>query len=189
MVLVMNLTTFAWDVYDGQIRTEEQCDDAQKKTRITQMPSLLEFLGYAFYFPGVMIGPSTRFVDYRKWAKNELYPPTKDSTSGSEKTKQIANGSSSNDLRPAPQGRIQAALTELAIGIFFMAIYSVFSAQWDYHRLIMPTAAGGVRDWVWWKRIAFANMAGLVARTKYYSVWTLTNVSGVFGSMKSRTRG
>jgi lysophospholipid acyltransferase len=46
MVLTMNLTTFAWDVYDGQIRTEDQCDAQQKMTRIAQMPDLVEFLGY-----------------------------------------------------------------------------------------------------------------------------------------------
>ena len=38
MVAVMNLTTFAWDCYDGQVRTEEQCDDSQKKSRITKVP-------------------------------------------------------------------------------------------------------------------------------------------------------
>lgn len=47
MVLTMNLTTFAWDCFDGQIRSVEECDEGQKKTRITQMPGLLEFFGYA----------------------------------------------------------------------------------------------------------------------------------------------
>lgn len=47
MVLTMNLTTFAWDVYDGQMRSEQECDEQQKGQRITEFPSLLEFLGYA----------------------------------------------------------------------------------------------------------------------------------------------
>lgn len=46
MVLTMNLTTFAWDCYDGQIRSEEQCDTSQKANRVTAMPTLLEFFGY-----------------------------------------------------------------------------------------------------------------------------------------------
>ena len=46
MVLTMNLTTFAWDCYDGQLRTEAECDATQKQSRIVEMPSLLEYFGY-----------------------------------------------------------------------------------------------------------------------------------------------
>lgn len=46
MVLCMNLTTFAWDCFDGQVRSEEECDSSQKQTRITSMPGLLPFFGY-----------------------------------------------------------------------------------------------------------------------------------------------
>ena len=46
MVLTMNLTTFAWDVYDGQMRTADECDEQQRGQRITEMPGILEFLGY-----------------------------------------------------------------------------------------------------------------------------------------------
>lgn len=185
MVLVMNLTTFAWDVYDGQIRSYEQCDDAQKKTRISKMPSLLEFLGYAFYFPGVMIGPSTRFSDYARWADNSIYPPTKGASAEVKEAEKQNSNSGRVDLqthntlttRQAPEGRVVASLTSLAVGIFFTAIFSLYGAAWDYHRLLAPVAEGGVRDWPIWKRIVFANVAGFVARTKYYGVWSLTNVS------------
>lgn len=47
MVLTMNLTSFAWSVHDGKNRTAEQCDDQQRSMRITEFPSILEFLGYA----------------------------------------------------------------------------------------------------------------------------------------------
>ena len=46
MVLCMNLTAFAWECYDGQMRTVDECDEAQRKDRITEMPSLLAFFGY-----------------------------------------------------------------------------------------------------------------------------------------------
>ncbi|KDN37996.1 MBOAT-domain-containing protein [Tilletiaria anomala UBC 951] len=178
MVLVMNLTTFAWDCYDGRQRSVEQCDDAQKKTRIAEMPSILEFLGYAFYFPGVMIGPSTRFADYKKWADGSLFPLSKSEKAKGENGKPVVsvNGNGpGHEPRPPPAGRVSAALTELGVGLVFMAIYSLYSAQWDYFRLITPVAEGGVREWAWWKRIAFANAAGFFARTKYYAVWSLTN--------------
>ena len=45
MVLVQNLSMFAWEVADGR-RKVEVLDATQQATRITQMPSLLAFLGY-----------------------------------------------------------------------------------------------------------------------------------------------
>lgn len=65
MVLVMKLTTFAWNVYDGrrpvEVRVVQTCrrhydtnrallkdlDKWQKEKRVVQYPSLLAFLGYA----------------------------------------------------------------------------------------------------------------------------------------------
>lgn len=46
MVLTMNLTTFAWDIFDGQMGTAEQCYEQKKGQLITEMPGLVEFLGY-----------------------------------------------------------------------------------------------------------------------------------------------
>jgi lysophospholipid acyltransferase len=63
MVLVMKLTTFAWNVHDGrrpaEVRarlfsrdsaTDERVKDLDKwqtTKRVTEFPSLLEFLGYS----------------------------------------------------------------------------------------------------------------------------------------------
>lgn len=162
MVAVMNLTTFAWDCYDGQIRTEQQCDDSQKKSRITKMPSLLEFLGYVFYFPGVLIGPSTRFVDYRAWSTGELFASPK----GKEKA--VAGGSHS-----LPRGRLFASIRELCVGIGFMAIYSVFAPAYSYEKLI--GLHGGLGHLTWYQKLGWIQVAGFMARTKYYGIWSLTD--------------
>jgi lysophospholipid acyltransferase len=45
MVLVMKLSTFAWNVYDGQQPTES-LDGYQRSTAIKELPGLLEFFGY-----------------------------------------------------------------------------------------------------------------------------------------------
>lgn len=47
MVLCMNLTSYAWSIHDGKNRKESDCDEQQKAMRITDDPSLVEFLGYA----------------------------------------------------------------------------------------------------------------------------------------------
>ncbi|SPC60598.1 related to ALE1 - broad-specificity lysophospholipid acyltransferase [Ustilago sp. UG-2017b] len=165
MVAVMNLSTFAWDCYDGQIRTQEQCDDAQKKSRITEMPSVLEFLGYAFYFPGVLIGPSTRFVDYRAWSTGQLFASPK----GKEKA--IATSGPGPDCYP--RGRIFASLCQLTAGLVFMAIYSVFAPAYSYEKLI--GLHGGLSHLAWYQKLIWMQIAGFMARTKYYGIWSLTD--------------
>ncbi|KAJ1033143.1 hypothetical protein NDA13_001141 [Ustilago tritici] len=163
MVAVMNLSTFAWDCYDGQIRTQEQCDDAQKKSRITEMPSVLEFLGYAFYFPGVLIGPSTRFVDYRAWSTGQLF--------ASPKGKEKAIATSGPDCYP--RGRIFASLRQLTAGLVFMAIYSVFAPAYSYKKLI--GLHSGLSHLAWYQKLIWMQIAGFMARTKYYGIWSLTD--------------
>ncbi|KAI0301858.1 MBOAT, membrane-bound O-acyltransferase family-domain-containing protein [Multifurca ochricompacta] len=63
MVLVMKLTTFAWNVWDGR-RPTEDLDKWQTKMRVTKFPSLLEFLGFSLYFPGVLVGPYLEYATY-----------------------------------------------------------------------------------------------------------------------------
>ncbi|GAC96833.1 endoplasmic reticulum protein [Pseudozyma hubeiensis SY62] len=160
MVAVMNLTTFAWDCYDGQVRTEEQCDESQRKSRITKMPGLLEFLGYAFYFPGVLIGPSTRFVDYRAWSTGKLF--------ASPKGKQPATA----PVR-LPRGRLSASLFQLSSGLAFMAIYTVFAPAYSYEKLI--GLHGGLSHLSPLRKLLWIQVAGFMARTKYYGIWSLTD--------------
>ncbi|CDR88121.1 related to ALE1-broad-specificity lysophospholipid acyltransferase [Sporisorium scitamineum] len=160
MVAVMNLTTFAWDCYDGQIRTAEQCDNSQKQSRITEMPSVLEFLGYAFYFPGVLIGPATRFCDYKAWSTGELYASPK----GKEKAVTAPS---------LPQGRLYASAISLFAGLGFMAIYSVFAPAYSYEKLIGLHGASG--HLAWYQKLLWIQVAGFMARTKYYGIWSLTD--------------
>jgi lysophospholipid acyltransferase len=47
MVLVMKLTTFAWNVYDGR-RPVDDLDKWQKTKRVVRYPTVFEFLGYAY---------------------------------------------------------------------------------------------------------------------------------------------
>lgn len=46
MVLCMKLIMFAWSVYDGQ-QPDSELDATQKATKISQVPGLVPFMGYA----------------------------------------------------------------------------------------------------------------------------------------------
>lgn len=157
MVLCMNLTSFAWSVHDGKNRTADQCDEQQRSMRITdaEFPSLLEFLGYAFYFPGVLVGPSTRYTDYRDWASGKIY-----------KTK---------DGNP-PSGRFLTGSIELLKGLAFMAVWATYSPRFFYEAFITPAGdPSSALQFGFSGRIAYVFVVGIVARFKYYGIWTLTN--------------
>lgn len=180
MVMVMNLTTFAWDCYDGQRRPVEELDAWQRKARITKMPSLLEFFGYVFYFPGVLIGPATRFVDYKAWADNKFYskPPP-----GPVPTHWGAKDAAKLELseEPAPKqsslppGRWARAAREVVQGLICTSLFMTLGGKYDYMLLTQPAQQGGVNNLSFGRRLIFIQVAGFFARTKYYGVWSLTD--------------
>ncbi|CAD6905391.1 unnamed protein product [Tilletia controversa] len=182
MVLCMNLTTFAWDVYDGQQRTDAQCDPQQRESRIVRFPSLLEFAGYVSYFPGVLIGPSTRFNDYIAWARGDLYVRARADDPAAAIAAQ-ERGTKNIKRTAPPQGRYPAAAKELLIGIAATALFSVFGATYTYGKLILPASQGGWSDQPLLVKIGLMQIAGLVARLKYYGIWSLTNGACVLSGL------
>lgn len=159
MVLVMNLTSFAWSCRDGQLVAIDTLDEVQKAVRITQMPSLLAFLGYCFYFPGVLVGPSTRFRDYELWSTGELYAPA---------------------TRP-PRGRWAESLREVGTALVSLVLMVGFSEPFSYDRLIR--ADDVLHTWPLWHRILFVQGAGLVARFRFYGVWSLSNAACILSGL------
>lgn len=180
MVMVMNLTTFAWDCYDGQRRPLAQLDAWQRKSRISAMPSLLEFFGYVFYFPGFLIGPATRFVDYQAWAEDRFYHPLPTTPVpqawGSEDASRLALSQESAPMQKSvPAGRWPRAARQVITGFIFTGLFLFSGSKYDYMRLTKPVAAGGVSDLPFGRRMLFIQLAGFMARTKYYGVWSLTD--------------
>ncbi|CAG8532052.1 9767_t:CDS:10 [Ambispora gerdemannii] len=72
MILVIKLTTFAFSVYDGQ-KPIKELTPYQRNKRIVVLPSLLEFLGYVFFFGGFLVGPAFEFMDYRQFITMGMY--------------------------------------------------------------------------------------------------------------------
>ncbi|WFD32310.1 hypothetical protein MSPP1_003355 [Malassezia sp. CBS 17886] len=159
MVLCMNLTTFAWDCYDGQMRTEAECDAAQKLSRIPRMPSMLAFLGYCFYFPGVLVGPSTRFRDYEAWADGDLYRPA---------------------LSPPP-GRFRVAGGDIVFALAALATQAALSERYSYQRL--ADAADPVQRLSLGHRIVYVQLCGIIARTRYFGVWSLSDAACILSGL------
>lgn len=56
-----------------------------------------------------------------------------------------------------------------------MGLFAIFGGSYGFERLVYPVSDGGIQEWSLFKKIAFTQLAGLIARTKYYGIWSLTN--------------
>ncbi|PPR03997.1 hypothetical protein CVT24_010490 [Panaeolus cyanescens] len=161
MVLTMKLTTFAWNVYDGR-RKAEELDKWQLSKRITEYPSLLEFLGYSFYFPGILVGP---YLDYPEYVEliNE--------TAFQHKTVQSVVKSG----RRLPPGRKRAAYTRMIFGLFYLGVFVFLSPKYNFSVCMDPE----FQKKSLLTRIALFQLSGPVERSKYYAIWTLTEGASI----------
>ncbi|KAG9014403.1 lysophospholipid acyltransferase [Tulasnella sp. 427] len=161
MVLTMKLTTFAWNVYDGQEKLES-LDESQKETRIPKLPSLLEFFGYVFYFPAFLIGPSLTFSDYMALIDETLY--------------EGAAPASPNSSKRVPVGRKRVAYQKLVLGVSCIAFYALYGGQFNY----AVTAADWYVTKPFWYRFLYTQVMGLLQRVRYYGAWSLTEGGCIF---------
>ncbi|WWC89239.1 uncharacterized protein L201_004158 [Kwoniella dendrophila CBS 6074] len=160
MVLAMKLTTFAWNIHDGKQRTED-LDAGQIETRLTKLPSPLAFLGYCLFFPAILPGPSFDYATYDSLVHHTIYrvPPPGSTVEQAKAAK-----------KRLPYGRKRVAYLHLVIGLVFLGIYASYGTKFAYSRILTV-------DWYKWsllQRLGFVQLAGFLARTKYYAVWSLS---------------
>ncbi|KAF8121319.1 MBOAT, membrane-bound O-acyltransferase family-domain-containing protein [Boletus edulis] len=159
MILAMKLTTFAWNVCDGQ-RPEEDLDEWQFQKRITKYPTLLAFLGYSFYFPSILYGPNLDYVAYTSLINGTLFNSV-------EPTEPMQ--------RATPDGRKRAACRKMLEGLVFLSLFTVLSPSYNYTITLTPWFA---RQSLLY-RIAVFQFYGFVERFKFYAIWTLTEGANI----------
>ncbi|KAK9897212.1 MBOAT-domain-containing protein [Cystobasidium minutum MCA 4210] len=149
MVLVMKLTLFAWNAYDGG-RPLTELDRIQARDRLEEIPGLLPFLGYCFFFPSVLAGPNFPYQAYAAYVDRSLFA--------------TADKEGPHNL---PRGRWRKATKRIAIASFYLAIYAVFGGKYSFVRLLEPAS----ERHSFWYNLLFVEIAGFMCRTKYYAVW------------------
>lgn len=193
MVLVMNLTTFAWNVHDGRRKIEvsarkpvaramkltsrsstlgrKRLDSSMSPARSPSSatgalpsPSLASWTESSFFFPAMLIGPSVDYATYDSLVTGTIYKTAPPGT-GAEQEKAAK--------RRTPYGRRRVAYLHFVIGLAFLGVYAVYGGRGSYARILGP-------DWMKWgilTKFGFVQFAGFIARTKYYAVWSLSEVS------------
>ena len=160
MVLVMKLTGFCWNVYDGR-REQEGLADFQRERALLQLPSLLDFAGYVLFFPSLFAGPSFDFVDYRRWIETTMFeiPPGTDHKSAPRTRKQ----------RKIPRSGTPATM-KAVVGLIWIFMFLKFSAWYNTELII----GDEYMKYGFLRRIWILEMLGFATRMKYYGVWYLT---------------
>ncbi|PCH41333.1 MBOAT-domain-containing protein [Wolfiporia cocos MD-104 SS10] len=165
MVLTMKLTTFAFNVLDGR-RPAGELDEWQTEKRIVEYPSLLAFLGYAFWFPGFLVGPSLEYANYDTLIHGTLFKAL-------ENDKEHAKSIRQRKL--IPKGRKRVAYRRMLYGLIFLGAYVTFGGSYNIGVV--------VQDWFakrsLFYRIGYLQICGFFERTKYYAVWTLTEGAAI----------
>lgn len=160
MVLVMKLTAFCWNVYDGT-QPESTLDDYQKDRALRELPSLLDYAAYVLFFPALMVGPAFDYVDYRRWIETTMFelPPGTDPAKAPPTRKQ----------RKIPRSGTPATW-KAVYGLLWILAYLQLSGWYNGAVLLgdKSTSHGLLR------RIFMLHMLGVATRTKYYGVWSLT---------------
>ncbi|KAL0064745.1 Lysophospholipid acyltransferase [Marasmius tenuissimus] len=159
MVLVMKLTTYAWNVFDGR-RKKEDLDAWQLANCITEYPSLVEFLGYCFYFPGFLVGPYLIWSDYMSLVHENVFKDQK------------IKGSKGRNLA---DGRKRVGYRKMFMGLAFLGTYVVFGGQYNYTVIL----TSGFAKKTLLERIASLQLYGTMERCKYYALWTLTEGASI----------
>ncbi|KAI6035589.1 MBOAT, membrane-bound O-acyltransferase family-domain-containing protein [Pisolithus orientalis] len=160
MVLTMKLTTFAWNVWDGR-RPAEDLDKWQLQKRVTKYPSLLEFLGFSLYFPGILVGPYIDYASYSSLIDGSLFKAHPEPKKASR--------------RIIPNGRKRVAYRKMVVGLLFLGAFVVLGPKFHFGIALTPWFLNqGLL-----KRIVIFQFCGFIERCKFYAVWTLTEGASI----------
>ncbi|PJF19873.1 Lysophospholipid acyltransferase [Paramicrosporidium saccamoebae] len=181
MMMVMKLTSFAFDMHDARrwsmrrpsrpVPTTEDItkappsektskgpivEPASKFAVIRKYPTVLEFLGYALLFPGLLAGPVVPFYEYRTFINGTYF-------AGIDVT------------RNALTGRKRRALYLFIVAcsslVMYVCLKPLFEPSYMFHPDFMSRP--------WWYRALYVHMSNLVFRSKYYFAWMMAEGSYV----------
>jgi len=169
MVLVMKLTAFCWNVHDGRL-PDEELEDIQRDRALKELPNLLDYAGYVFFFPSLMVGPAFDFVEYTRWLETTMFdvPPGTDPSKAPKTRKK----------RRIPRSGTPATVKAVK-GVLWIVAFLKFSG-WFYSDLVIGTES---LKYGLLHRIFNLHMLGFATRCKYYGVWFLAEGSCILSGI------
>lgn len=155
MVLVMKLSAFGWNVYDGK---QELAPSEYTQARVIKRhPNLLPFAGYVFFYPSLLTGPAFDYVDYDKFIHLTLFDDVPE------------------DKRPGKRKRrIPRSGKQATMKVVQGLLWAVLFIEAPKH-VSLDYVLGGkfLEEHNFIYRIFYLWILGISHRLKYYVIWTL----------------
>jgi lysophospholipid acyltransferase len=169
MVMVMKLNAFCWNVWDGK-QKQSELTDAQKERMLTGLPALLDYAGFVAFFPSLMAGPAFDYVDYHRWLNTSMFdlPPGTDPLKAPPTRKK----------RKIPRSATPA-MWKMASGLGWIFLFLQLS-KYASPAFILSDE---YMEYNFIMRVYFLYLMNVVARTKYYGVWSLTEGSCILSGI------
>ncbi|KAI1812860.1 MBOAT family protein [Poronia punctata] len=169
MVLVMKLSAFAWNVFDGTL-PDDQLSDYQKERRIVKLPGFLDYAGYVLFFPSLFAGPAFDYNEYRGWVDCSMFdlPATIDP----------AKKPLTRKKRKIPRSGTPA-MWKMGSGLLWILAFLNLS-KWYSPDVIFTDK---FLTYGFLRRVVVLHLVGFTTRTKYYGVWFLAEGSCILAGL------
>ncbi|KAF9689385.1 hypothetical protein SADUNF_Sadunf01G0086800 [Salix dunnii] len=152
MVLTLKVISCSMSYNDGLLK-EEELRETQKKNRLIELPSFIEYVGYCLCCGSHFAGPVFEIKDYLEWTERKgIWASTE-------------KGPAPSAFGPTIQALLQAAVC--------MALYVYLIPQYNISGLSGPA----YQEWGFWKRLSYQYMSGFTARWKYYFIWSISEAA------------
>ncbi|XP_046574598.1 lysophospholipid acyltransferase 2-like [Haliotis rubra] len=174
MIMVQKLTSLAFSVHDGTVKSEEELSADQKSQAVRSMPGLLSFYSYLFSFHGIMCGPMAFYSDYIAFIDGRNF---------SEPTKPSSVNGKSDKLPEETEDIFQTdkVVLEKFCITAFIGFLMVFVTPHLYNLNGLTSAAFYEMSFL--GRHIYLLVSMTFARCKYYFAWklgeTVNNAAGL----------
>ncbi|XP_048581170.1 lysophospholipid acyltransferase 5-like [Nematostella vectensis] len=155
-ILCLRLMGLAWDYYDGNNINNNEVSEDMKTTMIHQPPSLLEMLGYSYFFGSFLVGPQFPIRKYLSMVEGNLID--KDI---SERT-------------CVPEG-----LRRLFLGLFYGVSFAILSPFFGAQHFLTPW----FEEISFFRRMWFITWFGKVLWFKYLALFLVSEGSCIIAGL------
>ena len=160
MINVAKYSSFAFSYDDGGKDPKEIRSAHLKKERIVEMPTLLEFASYIYFYPTFIVGPYIEYTDFINFIDlKDCY------------------ANLTNNLGYV----FYQGFEKFFLALFFVGFFAFFGDK--YPMVVVSQADFREKYPSFWGRILYMYLCGPVARAKYYVAWLLTYSSLIFSGM------
>ncbi|KAJ3037357.1 lysophospholipid acyltransferase, partial [Rhizoclosmatium hyalinum] len=149
MVAVQKMATFAWSVHDGT-RPNRELSKTQQSLKLAHIPSLLDYLGFIFFYPAFILGPSFHYKTYSDFI----------------------SGTGAFTLQPTQKllpGRWKYLAETIITGAVCSLLNIIFAPRVPYEFGLTDAFL----EYTWFQRASYFFVAALVQQMQFFGAWKL----------------